>query len=101
MHAARVSTNGQITIPVRLRRDLEIAPGDLVAFNENERGEVVITKAPPDGVPRPVPRLLRRQIAERKARDAEDELDRIAAAAWERARVADPFWRGMPDRVAD
>jgi len=102
MHAARVSRNGQITVPVRLRRDLGVGPGDMIAFHENERGEVVVTKAAPDLVPRPIPRVLRRQQAEQAALDAELELDRIAAEAWQRHRASSRAASGpVRGRVGD
>lgn len=45
MHLAKVSTQGQITVPAEIRRLLGIGPGDKVLFTQNSDGEVVIAKA--------------------------------------------------------
>lgn len=45
MNLAKLSTNGQITVPAEVRRRLRLAPGDKLLFVENPNGEVVIAKA--------------------------------------------------------
>lgn len=42
MNLARVSTNGQITVPVEIRRALKIKEGDKVLFYQKSNGEIVI-----------------------------------------------------------
>ncbi|GHU65511.1 hypothetical protein FACS1894184_01430 [Clostridia bacterium] len=42
MNLAKVSTNGQITIPVEIRRLLKIKDGDKVLFFQKRNGEVVM-----------------------------------------------------------
>ncbi|MDR0396571.1 MAG: AbrB/MazE/SpoVT family DNA-binding domain-containing protein [Oscillospiraceae bacterium] len=42
MNLAKVSTNGQITIPVEIRRLLKLKDGDKVLFYRKRSGEVVI-----------------------------------------------------------
>jgi len=42
MNLARVSTNGQITVPVEIRRALKIKEGDKVLFYQKPNGEIVI-----------------------------------------------------------
>jgi AbrB family looped-hinge helix DNA binding protein len=42
MNLARVSTNGQITVPVEIRRALKIKEGDKVLFYQKANGEIVI-----------------------------------------------------------
>ena len=42
MNLARVSINGQITVPVEIRRKLRIKDGDKLLFIENKKGEIVI-----------------------------------------------------------
>jgi len=56
---SKVQQNGQVTIPVEIRRKWGLEPGDLVAFVEKEEG------------------VLIRPYAEKKAREA---LDRIGKA---------------------
>lgn len=45
MNLAKLSANGQITVPVEVRRSLHLVPGDKVLFVEKPNGEVVVTKA--------------------------------------------------------
>lgn len=45
MNLAKLSTNGQITVPAEIRRLLRLGPGDKVLFIQNSNGEVVIAKA--------------------------------------------------------
>lgn len=45
MNLAKLSANGQITVPAEVRRRLHLVPGDKVLFVEKANGEVVVTKA--------------------------------------------------------
>lgn len=45
MAAAKITSKGQITIPVRIRAALGISPGDRIEFVELERGRVVMIPA--------------------------------------------------------
>ena len=45
MNLARVSANGQITVPAEIRRLLGIKSGDKILFLQNQNGEVVINNA--------------------------------------------------------
>ena len=45
VNLAKLSANGQITVPVEVRRRLRLAPGDKVLFVENASGELVVTNA--------------------------------------------------------
>ncbi len=42
MNLARVSSNGQIIVPVDIRRKLNIKEGDKVLFLEKPNGEIVL-----------------------------------------------------------
>jgi len=42
MNLAKISTNGQITIPVEVRRQLKLTSGDKIIFLNNKEGEVVM-----------------------------------------------------------
>ena len=42
MPSAKITSKGQITIPIEVRVKLGIKPGDRVLFLENEKGEVVL-----------------------------------------------------------
>ena len=43
MNIARISANGQITVPVEIRRSLKLKKGDKILFVEKENGEIVVT----------------------------------------------------------
>lgn len=45
MNLARVSSNGQITVPVEIRRTLGLKTGDKILFFQNPDGEIVMTNA--------------------------------------------------------
>ena len=45
MNLAKISSNGQITVPVEIRRLLKLREGDKVLFIQRENGEVVIDNA--------------------------------------------------------
>lgn len=42
MNLARVSNNGQITVPVEIRRTLKLKPGDKILFFQKDNGEIVV-----------------------------------------------------------
>ena len=45
MNLAKISTNGQITVPVEIRRLLELKAGDKILFYQKPNGEVVLSNA--------------------------------------------------------
>ena len=45
--SSRLTTKGQATVPLRVRRRLNLAPGDTVIFEESAGGTVRIRKAEP------------------------------------------------------
>ena len=45
MNLAKLSPNGQVTVPVEIRRLLKLKEGDKILFIQNESGEVVIDNA--------------------------------------------------------
>ena len=45
MNLARVTSAGQITVPVEIRRILNLKAGDKILFTQNDNGEVVIGNA--------------------------------------------------------
>ena len=52
MNLARVSANGQITVPAEVRKSLGLKPGDKILFTENDRGETVICNASAEALKR-------------------------------------------------
>lgn len=45
MNLAKLSANGQITVPAEIRRQLRLRPGDKVLFVQRPTGEIVISNA--------------------------------------------------------
>lgn len=45
MNLAKVSANGQITVPIEIRRVLKLKEGDKILFLQNENGEITIGNA--------------------------------------------------------
>jgi AbrB family looped-hinge helix DNA binding protein len=45
MNLAKVSANGQVTVPVEVRRKLDLKEGDKILFFERNNGEIVINNA--------------------------------------------------------
>ncbi len=45
MNLAKISTNGQITIPIEIRRKLKLESGDKILFIERNNGEIVLSNA--------------------------------------------------------
>jgi len=45
MNLARVSANGQVTVPVEIRKKLNLKEGDKILFFERADGEIVINNA--------------------------------------------------------
>ncbi len=45
MNLAKISANGQVTLPVEIRRLLGLRSGDKVLFSQKQDGEVVLSNA--------------------------------------------------------
>lgn len=45
MNLAKISANGQITLPVEIRRRLGLKSGDKVLFLQKQDGEIVLSNA--------------------------------------------------------
>lgn len=45
MNLAKISANGQITVPVEIRRALGLKEGDKLLFLQRENGEIVVDNA--------------------------------------------------------
>ena len=45
MNLAKISANGQITVPVEIRRQLGLKSGDKILFLQNKNGEIVVSNA--------------------------------------------------------
>jgi antitoxin PrlF len=45
MNLAKISPNGQVTIPIEIRRKLKLKTGDKILFLERDNGEIVLSNA--------------------------------------------------------
>ena len=45
MNLAKLSANGQITVPVEIRRALKLKEGDKLLFFKRENGDIVVNNA--------------------------------------------------------
>ncbi len=45
MNLAKISANGQITVPIEIRRKLQLKEGDKLLFIERPNGEIVVGNA--------------------------------------------------------
>ena len=45
MNLAKLSANGQITVPVEIRRQLGLKSGDKILFLQKKNGEIVVSNA--------------------------------------------------------
>ncbi len=45
MELAKVSANGQITVPIEIRRQLGLHSGDKILFYQNNEGDIVLKNA--------------------------------------------------------
>lgn len=45
MNLAKISANGQITVPVEIRRKLGLKSGDKILFLQKQNGEIVVSNA--------------------------------------------------------
>ncbi len=50
MNLAKLSVNGQITVPIEIRRALGLKSGDKVLFLQKPNGEVTINNASTDAI---------------------------------------------------
>ena len=50
MNLAKISANGQITVPVEIRRQLGLKSGDKILFFQNQNGEIVISNASSEAI---------------------------------------------------
>lgn len=45
MNLAKISANGQITVPIEIRRQLKLKSGDKILFVQKGNGEIVVSNA--------------------------------------------------------
>lgn len=50
MNLAKISENGQITVPIEVRKELSLKPGDKLLFFRNKSGEIVINNASAEAI---------------------------------------------------
>ncbi|MDE6976254.1 MAG: type II toxin-antitoxin system PrlF family antitoxin [Lachnospiraceae bacterium] len=50
MNLAKISANGQITVPVEIRRLLGLKSGDKILFFQKQDGEIVVSNASSEAI---------------------------------------------------
>jgi len=75
MNLVRLSSNGQITVPVEIRKTLDLKPGDKILLYQNESGEIVIDNASANAL-RKVQNAME-GIAERLGLNDEDDVQKL------------------------
>jgi len=75
MNLAKVSANGQITVPIEIRRKLKLKEGDKVLFIEREDGQIIIGNASATAILRAQKAL--NGVAERAGIRGEDEVQSL------------------------
>lgn len=50
MNLAKISANGQITVPIEIRRLLGLKSGDKILFFQKQNGEIIISNASSEAV---------------------------------------------------
>jgi AbrB family looped-hinge helix DNA binding protein len=72
MNLAKLSSTGQITVPVEIRRLLNLKEGDKILFTQNENGEVVINNASINSIRKAQKAFV--GLAEELGNPSEDEI---------------------------
>ena len=72
MNLAKLTTSGQVTVPVEIRSLLNLKVGDKILFVQNENGEVVIDNASVNAI-RKAQKAFE-GVAERLGNPGEDEI---------------------------
>ena len=52
MNLAKISANGQITVPVEVRRQLGLKSGDKLLFLQKQNGEIIVSNASVTAIPK-------------------------------------------------
>jgi len=72
MNLAKISSQGQVTVPIEIRRLLQLREGDKILFLQRENGEVVIDNASADAIIKAQKAF--KGIAEELGNPSEDEI---------------------------
>ena len=75
MNLAKVSANGQITVPMEIRRKLMLKEGDKILFVERENGDIVINNASAMAIVKAQRAFY--DVAETAGIKTEDEVQRL------------------------
>ena len=72
MNLAKLTSAGQITVPVEIRRLLRLRAGDKILFTQNETGEIVIGNASGNAIQKAQTAMS--GVAESLGNPSEDEI---------------------------
>ena len=82
MNVARVSANGQITVPVEIRRSLRLKSGDKMLFFKKDNGEIVVSNTSNVAIQEPS-----QTEATNPAIMAMDKFSKVMEGEWEKAGI--------------
>ena len=79
MNLAKVSGNGQITVPIEIRKKLKIKEGDKILFIERDNGEIVIDNASVSAIRKAQKAFkdVAKKIGIKNEQDVQDLVDEI------------------------
>ena len=77
MDVATISANGQITVPIDVRRRLQLGPGDKIVFIENEDADLAAVR--PAAAALPAAQRASRGAADAAGLESEEDMDAYVA----------------------
>ena len=75
MNLAKISANGQITVPIEIRRLLGLKSGDKILFFQKQDGEIVVSNASSQAIRRAQSAFT--EVAETMGVTSEDDIQAL------------------------
>ena len=75
MNLAKISANGQITVPVEVRRQLGLKSGDKLLFLQKQNGEIIVSNASATAIPNA--QAAFKGVAEEMGINSEDDIQEL------------------------
>lgn len=75
MNLAKISANGQITVPVEVRHQLGLKSGDKLLFLQKQNGEIIVSNASATALPKA--QAAFKEVAEEMGINSEDDIQEL------------------------
>ena len=75
MNLAKISANGQITVPVEVRRQLGLKSGDKLLFLQKQNGEIIVSNASVTAFPKA--QAAFKGVAEEMGINSEEDIQKF------------------------